>query len=182
MSVFLGWLPDAASQAALAGLRDGVAAALDPEAPRHTWRKPEQWHMTLRYLGDHVDAAQCSRIEGAMAALAADASPPQGALVGAQYWPHARVLVAKIDASDALKALLKRIESEVQACGFAKERAQTAHVTLAYLQTRDLPARLAPPPAEPTALRIDRIHLLRSVPGTYESLASWPLSCPPADA
>ena len=42
MSVFLGWMPDAATQAALAGLREQVAAALPAGAPRHDWRTPAQ--------------------------------------------------------------------------------------------------------------------------------------------
>ena len=35
MSVFLGWMPDAAGQAALGDMRDGLAAALPADAPRH---------------------------------------------------------------------------------------------------------------------------------------------------
>ena len=52
MGVFLGWMPDAAAQAALANLRDRLRAALPADAPRHDWRLPAQWHATLRYLGD----------------------------------------------------------------------------------------------------------------------------------
>jgi RNA 2',3'-cyclic 3'-phosphodiesterase len=85
------------------------------------------------------------------------------------------VLVAKIDASDALKALLRQLETTVQDCGFAKDRAQTAHITLAYLANRDAP----PQPAlawDPMPLHVDRVHLLQTVPGAYRSLASWPLA------
>ena len=176
MSVFLGWMPDAAAQAALANLQQRIREALPADAPRHDWRNPGQWHMTLRFLGEGVDAGQRARIEAVMPEIAATTSAAEAAIVGAQYWPHARVLVAKIQASDALKALLKRLEATVQSCGFAKERAQTAHVTLAYLP------RAAPPPALPdlaiaaSALRIDRIDLLQTVPGGYMSLASWPFA------
>ena len=132
--------------------------------------------MTLRYLGDSIAAARRAGIETAMADIATEMPVAEGAIVGAQYWPHARVLVAKIEASDALKSLLKRLEAEAQACGFAKERAQTAHITLAYLPLG------APPPALPdlaavaTALRIDRTDLLQTAPGGYMSLASWPFA------
>ena len=91
------------------------------------------------------------------------------------------MLVAKIDASPALKALLKQLEAEAQACGFAKERAQTAHVTLAYLANRDAPAQPMPF-AEAAPLQVERIHLLRTVPGAYISLASWPLASASSDA
>ena len=176
MSVFLGWLPDAATQAALADLRLRVEAALPADAPRHDWRRPAQWHMTLRYLGESIDAPQRKRIDAAMETFASHAASADAVLVGAQYWPHARVLVAKIEASDALKLLLKQLEVAMQGCGFAKERAQTAHVTLAYLP------RGAQPPALPdlamasTPLRIDSIRLLRTAPAGYMSLASWPFA------
>lgn len=176
MSVFLGWMPDAAAQVALANLQQRIREALPADAQRHDWRKPAQWHMTLRFLGDGIDAAQRARIEAAMPQVAATMPAAEAAIIGAQYWPHARVLVAKIEASDALKALLQRLEATMQSCGFAKERAQTAHVTLAYLP------RGAPPPALPdlaiaaSALRIDRIDLLQTVPGAYRSLASWTLA------
>ena len=176
MSTFLGWMPDAVAQAALANLQESVRAALPADAPRHDWRMPAQWHMTLRYLGESIHDSQRKRIDAAVQAFASQAPAVDASLVGAQYWPHARVLVAKIDASDALKVLLKQIETSMQGCGFAKERTQTAHVTLAYLP------RDAKPPALPevafpaTPLRIDRIHLSRTMPGAYMSLASWPLA------
>ena len=182
MSTFLGWMPDAATQAALANLQQDIRAALPADAPRHHWRTPAQWHMTLRYLGESIHDSQRKRIDAAMQAFASQATAVEASLVGAQYWPHARVLVAKIDASDAFKALLKQVETSMQGCGFAKERTQTAHVTLAYLP------RDAQPPALPevafpaTSLRIDRIHLLRTVPGAYMSLASWPLAGASTDA
>ena len=181
MSVFLGWMPDAATQAALTDLQQGIRAALPADAPRHDWRTPAQWHMTLRYLGESIDDAQRARINALMADLAATTHAPDASIVGAQYWPHARVLVARIDAADALKALLKRLEAEAQACGFARERAQTAHVTLAYLAHRDAPAQPAPL-ATPVPLRIDGVQLLRTVPGAYMSLASWPLARTTTDA
>ena len=182
MSVFLGWMPDAATQAALTDLQQGIRAALPADAPRHDWRTPAQWHMTLRYLGESIDDAQRMRIETALQALASQSTAADASLVGAQYWPHAKVLVAKIAASDALKALLKQLETSMQGCGFAKERAQTAHVTLAYLP------RGAQPPALPQIvfdgppLHIDRIQLLRTAPGAYMSLASWPLAGASTDA
>ena len=175
MSVFLGWMPGAATQAALADLQHRIRAALPTDAPRHDWRTPAQWHMTLRYLGESIDHAQRARIDASMADLAATTHAPDASIVGAQYWPHARVLVARIDAADALKALLKRLEAEAQACGFARERAQTAHITLAYLPRGVQPPALPDTGTVATPLRIDRFHLLQTVPGGYMSLQSWPL-------
>ena len=182
MSVFLGWMPDAATQAALANLQQRIRAALPANAPRHDWRRPAQWHMTLRYLGEHLDDPQRARIEAAMARRAARLAPVEATAASPQYWPHARVLVARIEASPALKELLKQLEADAQASGFAKERAQTPHLTLAYLP------RGAQQPALPdtgflaSPLQIDRVHLLRTVPGAYISLASWPLASTATDA
>lgn len=176
MSIFLGWMPDAATQAALAELQQRIRAALPTDAARHDWRTPAQWHMTLRYLGESIHDSQRKRIDDAMQAFTSQATAVDASLVGAQYWPHARVLVAKIEASEALKALLKRLETSMQGCGFAKERTQTAHVTLAYLPRDAQPAALPVIAFPATPLRIDRIHLLRTVPGGYMSLASWPLA------
>ena len=175
MSTFLGWMPDAATQAALANLQQRIRAALPANAPRHDWRRPAQWHMTLRYLGESIDEAQRARMDAAMQALASQTPSIAASLAGAQYWPHARVLVARIDAADALKALLKRLEAEAQACGFARERAQTAHITLAYLPRGVQPPALPDTGTVATPLRIDRFHLLQTVPGGYMSLQSWPL-------
>ena len=132
--------------------------------------------MTLRYLGERIDTARRERLEAAMARFAADAPPADAAITGPQYWPHARVLVAKIDASPALKALLKQLEAEAQACGFAKERAQTAHLTLAYLPRGATPPALADVGTDAFPLQVGRIDLLQTVPGAYETLAAWPMS------
>jgi len=176
MSMFLGWMPDAEARVALAGLQQRIREALPAEAPRHDWRAPAQWHMTLRYLGESIDAARRARLETAMADVAASTHATDAMLAGAQYWPHARVLIARIEASDAPKALFKRLEAEAQASGFAKERAQVAHITLAYLpRGARIPA--LPEMTMPVApLRIDRLHLLQTAPGGYMSLASWPFA------
>ena len=175
MSVFLGWMPDAAAKAALVDLQQRIRAALPANAPRHDWRRPAQWHMTLRYLGESIDDAQRTRIDAAMIDLAASTHASDATIVGAQYWPHARVLVATIDASDALKSLLRQLEATMQGCGFTKERAQTAHITLAYLPRGVQPPALPDTGTVATPLRIDRFHLLQTVPGGYISLQSWPL-------
>jgi 2'-5' RNA ligase len=176
MSVFLGWTPDAAAQAALASLQHGIRAALPADAPRHDWRSPAQRHMTLRYLGDAIDTTQRARIDVAMVGIASRTAAADAALAGTQYWPHARVLVAKVDVSEALKSLLAGLEATMQACGFARERAQTAHITLAYLPRGARPPTLPGLASTATPLRIDRIDLLHTVPGGYASLASWPLA------
>ncbi|QIL21243.1 RNA 2',3'-cyclic phosphodiesterase [Thermomonas sp. HDW16] len=176
MSVFLGWMPGAATQAALADLQHRIRAALPADAPRHDWRTPAQWHMTLRYLGESIDDARRMRIDDALQVLASRTQAIDAILAGAQYWPHARVLVAKVEATEALKALLKQLEMAMQGCGFAKERTQTAHITLAYLPRGAQPPTLPDMAIPASPLRVDRIELLQTVPAGYMSLASWPFA------
>jgi 2'-5' RNA ligase len=169
-------MPHAVAQAALADLQHRIRAALPADAPRHEWRVPAQWHLTLRYLGDDaLDDAQFTRIAAATAQWASRTPCTDGVLAGARYWLHARVLVAEIEASDALDALLRQLDAAMQDCGFVADRAQTAHITLAYLATGDAPAQ---PTLEwdPLTLHVDRVHLLQTAPGAYRSLASWPLA------
>jgi 2'-5' RNA ligase len=175
MSVFLGWRPDAATQAALAVLRDRTAAGLPVDAPRHDWRVPAQWHMTLRYFGDAVDDAQRASLGLAMEAFATRTSAATATLMGAAYWPRSRVLVATVDPAPALAMMLARLEDVAQACGWATREPQRAHITLARLP-RDTDLGQVHEAVPATPLRIDRIDLLQTVPGGYMSLASWRLA------
>jgi 2'-5' RNA ligase len=155
---------------------------LPADAPRHDWRTPAQWHMTLRYLGESIDDAQRTRIDAAMDRPSRQRRmrpmPPSSARsTGRMRRCWSRRSRPRMRSS----SLLKQLEATMQGCGFAKERAQTAHVTLAYLAHRDAPAQPTPL-ATPVPLRIDRLQLLRTVPGAYMSLASWPLASIATDA
>lgn len=182
MSVFLGWLPDDQARAALGLLRDGVRDALPAGAVRHQWRTPAQWHATLRHLGDELDDAMQDAVRAAMQPIAAANAACDAAVECAQYWPGAKVLVAALATPQPLRQLHADIEHAMRGLGFAPEkRALKPHVTLAYLTSRDAPAQ--PGPIEmPATARIDRVHLLRTVPGSYMSLASWNLAGPVQDA
>ena len=182
MSVFLGWLPDEEARRELGLLRDGLRDALPAGAPRHGWRAPAQWHATLRYLGEGVGAGPLDAVQAAMPAIAAAHAGCDVVVEAAQYWPGAKVLVASLSAPPPLRQLHADIEHAMRGLGFAAEkRALKPHVTLAYLSTRDAPSQPAGI-AMPAPLRVDRVHLLRTAPGSYMSLASWPLAGPVQDA
>jgi len=182
VSVFLGWMPDAAAQVALGGMREGLAAALPAGAPRHQWRLPAQWHCTLRYLGESLAPDRRDAIEASVTAVAAAHGPFTIALEQAQYWPGAKVLVALLSCPAPLRQLHADLEHGMRACGLPAEgRGLRPHITLAYLPTRDAP----PQPAQASAshpLNIDRIHLLQTAPRGYTSLQSWALAGPVQDA
>lgn len=179
MSVFLGWLPDDdATLDALARLRSRVSAALPADAPRHAWRGPRQWHMTLKYLGEDLPSPLQVSLERTMARLAADTAAVASRIDGAAYWPNARVLVARIAMTGPLAALFQHIDEDATALGIAREtRKPSAHVTLAYLLRGSTPPRVdAAPLACTQPLLIERIHLLRTAHGGYDTLAQWPLA------
>lgn len=176
MSVFLGWAPDTVQAQAFAGLRDNISSALPADAPRHDWRTPRQWHVTLFYLGERIEMASLPALSDAMQ-VRAGVPPVDTRFEGAQYWPGARVLVAKLAQTDALMALFRDIAQAATGLGFlADKRKPNPHATLAYLPRGSRPPVLPDASLQATQpLRIDRIQLLRTVPGGYETLAAWPL-------
>jgi len=174
MSVFLGWMPDAATQAALASLQQRLRGASATDAARHDWRTSAQWHVTLRYVGDAVDDAQLARVRAALDG-SSDLSAADAAMAGACDWLDARVRVATVDPTPALTKLLSRLDALATACDFAPRAPQVPHITLARLRdiARVAPLRLAEPG---TPMCIDRVDLLCTMPGGYRTLASWMLA------
>jgi len=176
MSVFLGWMPDAATQAALAQVRERLHDALPDVAPRLRWHLPAQWHMTLRYLGPGVEPGQLAAINAAMHPAARSYGAAMSILVDVQSWPTSNVLVAKAEGSPSLDALLGRLEALAQACGFAAAPPQVPHVTLAHVPDAIAIPEVATGLAPRVPFTILSVDLLRTVPGGYTSLASWPLA------
>lgn len=176
MSVFLGWMPDEGQAQAFADLRHALASALPADAPRHAWRTPRQWHVTLFHLGEDLAAETLPALAPAMAAMA-DRPCIATRFDGAQYWPGAQVLVAKLAQTDALMALFRDIAQAATGLGFlADKRKPNPHATLAYLPRGSRPPVLPDASLQATQpLRIDRIQLLQTIPGAYETLDAWPL-------
>lgn len=179
MSVFLAWMPDEDAQRDIASVRDAAMAALGPDASRHRWRRPDHWHITLRYLGDTIDAALQARIATGIDAVARAAAPHDVAADRLDAWPRANVLVLRTTLPPALADLIGRIEAAVRGRGFrADPKAKHPHVTLAYLDPRAWPVAGTLPPLPPgRSFAVDRIRLLRSTgTGRYQTLHEWPLT------
>jgi 2'-5' RNA ligase len=176
MGVFLGWMPDAATQAALAQLRQRMHHVLPDIAPRLRWHLPAQWHMTLRYLSANVEPVQLAAIDAAMLSAARSCGAATSTLVDVQSWPSSNVLVAKAEGSPSLDALLGRLEALAQACGLAAAPPQVPHVTLARVPDTVAIPDVATGLAPRVQFTIPSVDLLRTVPGGYTSLASWPLA------
>jgi 2'-5' RNA ligase len=167
---------------------DAVRASL---ASLHTdnldgarWTKPEQFHCTLRFLGDTPEE-QVAGVESVLAGLATP-RPLALHLDGLTAFPsrrRPRVLVARIAPDDDLLALQQRIEDAVQRLGFeAEDRPFRPHVTVARLKRADasaVHAWLRNHTAE-TAFTAEAFHLYASIlkpsGAVHKRLASFPLA------
>lgn len=125
--------------------REEIASFLEPwrsQWPGAQWVHPEDFHLTLRFLGG-LEAAALLQLQKAFAAL-----PPPDAAVFSLSWkgagsfrkgPRNAVLwIGLEEASPALLALQSAIESSVCALGFAAEpRPYRPHVTVARTGPRE---------------------------------------------
>lgn len=180
MSVFLAWVPDEDARDTIADVLGVAKGALATGGARHRWRRPDQWHMTLRHLGERLEPALQARIETHMADVARTAAPHHAGVDGLDAWRGANVLVLRTALPPPLAELFERIEAAMRACGFrAEAKTKRPHVTLAYLDAHAWPDATALPglPAALPPFRIDHVRLLEN-PGTghYRTLAEWPLS------
>ncbi len=110
----------------LAVLRGGLAGA--------RWVEPENYHITLRFLGD-VNETVADEFAGALAAINAPAFDLQLDGLGSFGGRRPRAIWAGIVANDALAALRQAHEKAAQMAGLAPEQRNFhGHVTLARLR------------------------------------------------
>lgn len=132
-------------------LRD-LLELLQPAA-RLRWSRPENLHLTLKFIGEWPE----EKLDDLRRALAAVAVQPVDVkLAGLGFFPNARaprVFWVGIDAPPEMAALAARIDRAIEPLGIAPEkRPYSPHLTLARIQ-------------EHTAL--NRLHeAIRSLPST----------------
>jgi 2'-5' RNA ligase len=114
-------------------LRD-LSAQLADKRPR--WLRPENLHVTLKFIGE-VSPAKLESIRDALAAIHSDA-PVHLQFRGLGFFPneqYPRILWAGIEASASLPPLAANIDSALETQGVAREkRAFTPHLTLARFE------------------------------------------------
>ena len=179
---FFAWeLPEGA-KAALGALATELRARPDGDAVR--WVKSENYHVTLRFLGNVETAVLPALVAAVRAEL--DAAKPCEVVLGAPHaFPSARqprVIVVALEPEAPLAALAERIEAGVVAAGLpAEKRGFRAHLTLGRVRSRRLPSLDAPALAlGPGALAVAEVVLLQSDLGRdgsrYTPLARLPLA------
>jgi RNA 2',3'-cyclic 3'-phosphodiesterase len=173
----------------------GLGNAVLPHQAEHAahrdlrWTGPEDWHVTLAFLGD-VPGPVAAGLARALERTAAGHRPFPLALAGAGAFPaapHARVLWCGLDGDHAaLAALAASVADAVTRAGAAPPdagRPFRPHLTLArsrgraQADVRDLVTALSgyASPSWP----VDRIQLIDSHPGgrpRYSTVGRWPLN------
>lgn len=170
-----------------ADLPDAIRASLGTlrtEIPGVRWLPHDQYHLTLRFLGDTPEPKRMD-VEQALSLLTGE--PAELALEQLAVFPalrRPRVLVVRMSESGSLAAVQREIERSMVGLGYEPEtRAFTAHVTIARMKEPD-PRRLGAflDQVEPPVgvFRIDAFHLYESRLGrtgaSYVRLHSFPLA------
>jgi len=171
-------------------LRSAVEGARSAH-PGLRWTRPEQWHLTLVFLGEVDDRARADLVT--RLARAATRHPPlQLALHGAGRFGD-RVLWTRVDGD---VVALRRLAAAAQAAARrarlpVEERPYRPHLTLARgregVRLRPVVDALAGYAG--SAWTASELHLVRSHPGAgpdrtarHEVVVSWPLRAPAASA
>jgi 2'-5' RNA ligase len=111
-------------------LRDQLAA-LAGGIPGARWTPPDNYHLTLRFIGE-VQSWQAQEIDDALAALRTKPFTLSVAGIGT-FERDGRVMAvwAKVERNDRLMHLQQKIETALQRVGLAPERRRFApHITL----------------------------------------------------
>lgn len=127
MRLFLGLDPPAA-------IREHLSALPAPDLPGARWVRPENYHLTLRFLGE-TPRYLAEEIDDAVARLRA--RPFTVTLAGLGTFARggmAHTLWVGVDRNEALERLRGKIETALQRLGLEPERRRFhPHVTLARL-------------------------------------------------
>jgi len=110
-------------------------ALLGGGVPGARWQKPEQLHVTLRFIGE-VDEGVARDIDDVLSSIHAPSFELEISGVGAFGGKMPRALWAGVRGTEPLLHLQRKIETALQHLGLPPEhRKFTPHITLAYLKS-----------------------------------------------
>ena len=154
---------------------------------RVKWVRPENLHVTLKFIGEVPDA-RIEAIRGALATVRAEASLDLR-LRGLDFFREERratVLWTALAASASLPALAGEIDGALTPCGIANEkRAFVPHLTLARFAPAGVPAKLLGAIRENSerdfgSFAAREFHLIQSqlkpTGAEYTALATFPIA------
>ena len=163
------------------GARAGLAAAVREFVPAGAGRaqRPDQWHVTLEFLGD-VPESGLQDVRDAAVVAAAGASACELEFDQLQHWKRTQVLcLAASSTPEPLAALVQSLRSELQLRGFTPQaRPFRPHVTLARRVLRAPPSAAGELLQWPLNWPVHAVALVQSVTdpdgARYVELAAWP--------
>ncbi len=123
-----------------------LQASLKEMGVKLRWVKPQNIHLTLKFLGQ-IPVAHIAAVETAMQSAVQGQGPLRLTVQGMGVFPgikRPRVLWTGLGGNlDCLQKLALRLETALESQGFAREkRPFKAHLTLARIKTRPQPQRL----------------------------------------
>ncbi len=164
----------------------GVAARLQPFRTNVSIVRKENFHVTLKFMGE-TDVSLLDRATGVIRSAAVAQAPFDAAISGWGAFPNARkarvVWAGVSDGAEQLRSLSRGVEKGLAALGFEDENRFRPHVTIGRVRNPDRSGRLAELLAEEIGplggFTVTDVHLMKSTlaPGgaLYESLESFPL-------
>jgi len=148
------------------------------------WVRPENLHLTLKFLGEISDD-DLSLVSGALEPLGPRYAPFEAGLSGFGAFPspkRARIVWAGIgEGSEPLRSLATDVEASLEPLGFVREgREYTPHLTLGRARGRPVRLGAVESPSALPGFTVTGVELVESTLGaagaTYSTLATYPLS------
>ena len=150
------------------------------------WVEPENFHLTVSFLGDHIESL-LPDLSAVGESLAAGTTAFRFRVHGASSFPRRSpvvktLLVGVTEGAEAWKTLVKRAEPELLPFGVPREGGLQPHITLGRVKSdRNLDALRAAIAAEAgtdcgtqTATTLDLVQSFLDPRGaTYKTLKSW---------
>lgn len=177
-ALFPGWRPSGPERQALSTLVDAIERVRPADAPALRPRRPDQWHVTLCFIGYGMREAATPALLDAFARVASRIPLHRFSIARVVYWPDSGAVAALPHACPALQALCDATRDAIRAQGIRPLQVTTQpHVTLAYFDKHELPQPwLAHVDYGDASFEVDHFELLFNPGGHYESLGQWQLT------
>jgi RNA 2',3'-cyclic 3'-phosphodiesterase len=149
------------------------------------WVRPENVHLTLKFLGEVSKEDLLDRVAEALEAVCGRHAPFEAGPSAFGAFPtakRARILWAGIhEGSARLRALAEDVEASLEPLGFGREdRAYTPHLTLGRARGGAVVLEAVETPSTVPNFSVRNVELVQSVLGgagaAYSTLATYPLS------